>query len=212
MDEQLLRIIAWPSAVIIIVIAALFMFRGSIASLLQKHGVRYRGFELGPGGAGDQEQPGPIDTARAVEELLAEVDRNPIVQEGERLLQSVLRDKGITEPADAYPVLLRHTAGAYIALRFERTYNLIFGSQISLLRFLNGKRQTGSDEETLKEVFFKPVESTLGPHGIVFDNYVGWLEAVGLIVRDKETIRISDLGVSFLAYLTWQGLLEEKAG
>jgi hypothetical protein len=113
--------------------------------------------------------------------------------------------------AEAVPVLVRYLAGMQIAMGFEESYRLIWGSQLSLLTYLNSQPE-GQPAEALR--LFYTLASSQYPEaydGYSFESWVGFLKDHLLVREDGGRLRITVRGREFLAYLTRMGRTYAKA-
>ena len=119
-------------------------------------------------------------------------------------------DFDATETTD---ILIRNLAFAQAFAAAERTYRLIFGSQLSLLRALNvGGPKTDSEMQPFYERAKKKNPKFYGSYP--YEDWRNFLRGQSLIAHDEnlDVYGISRLGRSFLEWITSQGLSEEKAG
>src|SRR5438445_2734217 len=133
MNIEILQPLAYPVVVLILGGIALFVFKQPITRLLDRTN------KVGRGGLEAQ----PINqTTSAVEprtagaeELLREFD-NALVVEKEKLIKAELTKRNL--PAhEREQVLTRYLVASGIALKFEKSYSAIWGSQLWTLQRLN---------------------------------------------------------------------------
>ncbi len=192
----------WPTAVLIIAIAALFVFRQPIAGWLGRIG----GVKIGSlrvGAIATSPQVGDSPRTASTEELLRAFD-SVVMRNCEDKIRQDLADRGLGDQSDTVRVLIRHLAATQIALSLERIDRLIFGSQLMLLQFLNTLQ--GASHEQAKLIYGE-VAST---HSEFYDTYsyedwLGFLVGAGLISNDGDEISITQVGREFLSYLTLLG-------
>lgn len=99
-------------------------------------------------------------------------------------------------------MLIKHLAASIILLDFEQIHNLIFGSQIFLLKKLNEVAGQGKAREFLA-TYFGHVK-TLFPEqlgGWSLEQYFGFLIGRSLITIEADTFHITNLGVEYLAWV-----------
>lgn len=120
-------------------------------------------------------------------------------------------DFNTTETTD---ILIRNLAYNQAIAVAERTYRLIFGSQLLLLKFLNvgGQPKTDSEMRPFYERAKKKNPKFYGSYS--YEDWRKFLLDQSLITRDQghDAYWISASGRAFLTWLTSQGLNEEKAG
>jgi len=95
----------------------------------------------------------------------------------------------------------------YNAYFFERTFNIIFGSQIDLLEYLANKENKNEKWVNLFTFYYNFMMKTVPPR-VTFDQYLGFLESckfIKIMIKDNEKIvEISPYGSDFLFYLKSQ--------
>lgn len=95
----------------------------------------------------------------------------------------------------------------------EREYNTIFGSQIALLRKMNQNPEVGLARDEIEE-FFSNVYH-IHPDfykGIEVDTYLKFLFQSGVMQLKNDAYKITELGISFLTWVSETGLNENKYG
>jgi len=97
-----------------------------------------------------------------------------------------------------------HTYNAYF---FERTFNIIFGSQIDLLEYLADKEDKSEKSINLYTFYNSFMIKTIPPR-VIFDQYLDFLESckfIKIIIRENEKIvEITPHGLNFLSYIKSQ--------
>ena len=100
--------------------------------------------------------------------------------------------------------LLNYSIAIYIINYYEKIYNSIYGSQISILQQLNTYAYENND--TLKRFYNFAVERNPEFYdSYPFDEYLGFLYSFNLIIEEGGRVNITILGVDFLKYLTETG-------
>ena len=124
----------------------------------------------------------------------------------ERELHASLRRFDEKEWVD---VLIHVLARAQLEAAFERVYRVIFGSQIVLLRRLNGFGQISIEDA---KHMFEPLERQFPElykdYGLV--GWLGFLSSEKLISFNADMAEITELGRDFLLYLVARRLPENK--
>ncbi len=97
-----------------------------------------------------------------------------------------------------------HTYNAYF---FERTFNIIFGSQIDLLEYLADKEDKSEKYINLYTFYNSFMKKTIPPR-VTFDQYLDFLENgkfTKIIIEENEKIvEITSYGLNFLSYIQSQ--------
>ena len=97
-----------------------------------------------------------------------------------------------------------HTYNAYF---FERTFNIIFGSQIDLLEYLADKEDKSEKSINLYTFYNSFLIRTIPPR-VTFDQYLDFLESckfIKIIIKENEKIvELTSYGLNFLSYIQSQ--------
>jgi len=145
----------WPLAAVIIAV----VYKAEIRSLLPRlRKAGPTGVEFDPA---DAQKASAADVATATEpgklKEFPGIIRTPAIERVERQLHTALANVNVK--AEEKPdLLVRLLAQAQLEATFERTYNVIFGSQILLLRRLNERGRVTIDEA---REFFRAFENNL---------------------------------------------------
>ncbi len=147
------------------------------------------------------------------EALLRELD-SELIREQDGIVKSMLQNRcGLG--VEAVPVLVRYFAAVSIAYRFLDTYMRIYGSQLSLLEYMN---------ESQRVVAGEPIESLRTFYNLAavqypeiykddrFDRWLGFLKDSLLVREDGGRIRITIYGREFLSHLTKMGWTRYRVG
>lgn len=201
------RAIAWP----LMIVGIAYWFREQIKELLPRiRRAGPTGIEVDPAGqAGKQKAAEAETTVPGKLEEFPGIARTPAIQHVEqKLLTEVSKLEETQDKKIA--LLVRFLAQLQIEVAFERMHNVIFGSQILGLRRLNESGSATIDEarEFFNEHAAQPFPELYSDYS--FEQWIGYLLAVGLIVQNGNTIQITDLGRDFLIYLTAHRLTEQK--
>jgi len=206
--NEILKVVAWPVAVIGCFVFACIYFRKQMCALLDrttsvgKDGLR----ASPPTGQTTQE----LDKVRQAQQLV-EALTSPAIREREDLIRKELKERGLEEATETEKVLVRYLATTQLIVAFEELYRIIFGSQIFLLKAANENRAGGLSEAFVIEHFanaqryFAPTFDQWKP-----ENYVNFLLTSGLLIKTGSSFAISHLGVDFLEWITKIGAPERK--
>lgn len=200
----LLTSVAWPAAVIVIAV----IYKVDIQSLLPRlRKAGPTGVELDP--AEQQKkvsstavvQPGSVELKQ-----LPGVGRTPAIEQVEREIHVSLSKIDEENRTD---ILVRSLAESQLAATFERIYNVIFGSQITVLKRLNELGQVSIADA--KEFY----EQVAADHPDVysrfsFEAWLGFLISQGLVRTHDGFLQITELGREFLLYITVRRMPENK--
>jgi hypothetical protein len=203
-----IKAIAWPAVVVGCFVFACIYFRRQVSALLNRTtSIGREGLKASPPtGQATQE----IDKVRQAHELV-EALTSPVIREGEEAIRKELKDKGLEDNSETVKVLTRYLATTQLIVTFEELYRVIFGSQIFLLKAANENRAAGLHEQFVKD-HFSHVQTLFAP---AFDQwtaeaYVHFLLTSGLLLKESDVFRITDLGVDFLEWMIKIGAPEKK--
>lgn len=202
-----MEFLTWPAVVLVLGVVAIFVFRQPITRFLdraQKIGKSGIEATASAQASGVEVKPSPAD------ELLKAFDNALLVQR-EEFIRKELDRLRISTGTDRERVLIRLLAALSLVQAFERTYTLIWGSQISALQFLNSAG-------TVRAEFLRPGYDQAAARDpdlyrtYTFDQWLNFLQASVLVVRSGESVTISLEGREFLKYLLQQGYSLYKLG
>jgi len=143
--EEILKAITWPHVAFLIAVIFLFIFKKPLSNLIARiTSIDKEGVKAGPSPKTQREKT--ETTNEAVQQLLDKVGNSIVINEQEEIIKKELEEKGLLNETDGEKILIKHLAGTQLLLAFEKIYNLIFGSQITLLKKLNGYREGIRDD------------------------------------------------------------------
>lgn len=198
---DVIKQLVWP----LVVITLVYWFRSEIRVLIPKlkragpEGVEFESTE--------RQQAASVSPPGELKQLPG-ISRTPAIERVERVLRANINQQypHATEREDH---LTRFLAEAHLVAHFERTYRIIFGSQIDGLKILN---QRGDVPENEAREFFQQVQQkypeVYRTYG--YDDWLGFLLRRDLIERRNGNIVLTDIGRDFLLYMTTCGLFENK--
>lgn len=196
---NLINSFGWPHVSLIFALIFIFLFKKPIREFIGR--IKSVGKE---GLKTESTQIAQVEEKRkqAVEELMKFGDSN-VTNELENYIRQDLIKRGLDTDNDTAKVLIRHLAATQLALDFEQIYNIIFGSQIFLLRRLNEVAGSGLDYEFIKN-YFENVQD-LFPEQLsrwTLEQYLDFLFKRTLITVKDNNYHITIKGVDFLLWLT----------
>ena len=201
---KFLEIIAWPLSTLIIVIIVLIMFKKEIAEKIKTiKSVSKNGVLM------DQSQETKMVDYNSYEDLLGKND-SITVREQKDLITNDLEKRNLTKEHDeTIKVLVHQLAITQLKLQFERIYNIIFGSQIYLLKKLNENSKPKKDIDLYITNIIKEYDSL---NDWTNEEYLNFLFFNSLIIYDdkKEIYSITNIGHEFLLWLLNSGNNEDK--
>ncbi|HHT9135277.1 MAG TPA: hypothetical protein ACFYD2_10280 [Candidatus Avalokitesvara rifleensis] len=205
--EKIIEYFAWPFAFVLICLAALIILRNPLSNLIGRiRNISRNGIDI------TTPQSPQVKEGRmsAAEELMRAFD-SVVLLEQEKNIKEDIEKRGLVQDEEIKKVLIRVLAANQIELLCEKTYRMIYGSQIKILQHLNYKGVLGDTLENIKKFYDYAV--TAYPHhyqGDTFDRYIKFLADSFLIQIEGENVKITPFGIEFLGYLVKGGLLTEK--
>lgn len=147
---------------------------------------------------------------RAIEEMCNEVPNRAVFIVQEQKVKREFEEKGLDVTGDdVVKVLIKHLAGFQILHAAERVHGLIFGSQIILLKEIN---QWGGvvSSKYLSEYYEKLKKEKPEYEDSEETRYFAYLFSDNLIVREGDSVHITDFGKEFLLWITYAQKTENK--
>jgi len=203
---KLVEYLAWPLAVIVILLVLkkqiAHLIEKPISDLLEKLKIVTFGkntLEFDTGQAGVELKSTPIN-------IPVPVDTVGLQKEFEEYINRDLNAMNIGNLEDKVKTLVSHLAASQIKASYERVHSTIFGSQIDLLRSLNGAQEPAA--KTSLQLFYDHAVSRYKDFfkNYTLDQYVDYLVNMRLIVPQDDKYVISKFGKGYLIYLAENGL------
>ncbi len=164
------------------------------------------------------------DNTQAIEDNVdsksEENDTNPKLKEAEDLLSTISSQSLITyensirndleelktDKSKQIEILIKALASTQGKLYYQSIHNVIWGSQLSLLRYLNTSPK-GSSLEVLKVYYDLGAEKTPNMYtNYNFEQYLEYLIGNHLMEKQDNCYFITQLGIDYLSYLTFYGI------
>lgn len=201
---SILSILVWPVVAVVVALVVIFQFKKPLERLVDRISkITPKGVE-----ATAASQETAIEK-KGAEELLAQIERTPLLAEREDIIRRELDFRRIDSPAERERVLLRHLAAAYLYSYFTNCHQAIFGSQLSLLRDLNAsspmKKGTARTYYDLAVVMSPDFYD-----GSNFDQWLNFLAGRTLVRVDGDDLNITVAGREFLKFMIQEGLTFNK--
>jgi len=198
--EQIVGVIVWPIVVLVVAVVALFLFRAQIDAFIG------RTRKVGKGGIEtfESQPPQPTEGKKGVDEFFRSFD-SPLLIEAEQLLLKDIEGRKIERGADREKALVRALASTNIVLHFERVYSLLWASQLACLRYLNPRDQGTEVAEIVPFYNLAKADYPTWYENYSFDQWIGFLQAVNLVVERDSRVFITVAGREFLKYLVESG-------
>lgn len=206
--KEILEAIGWPHVFFLIAIIFIAVFRKRIGGLISRvTSIDKSGVKAEPVPEAQREK----DRTEAVQELLTAIGDSIVIRETENLIRNELTGKGLQTEGDTVTVLIKHLAASRILLGFEQIHNLIFGSQIFLLKKLNEVRGQGVTKYQVEAHFAHVQELFEGELGSwTLGEYLDFLLRTLLITNKGETYHLTNLGAEYLTWMIRNGRSENR--
>lgn len=205
---EILKAITWHHLVFVFGLVFIALFRQPLSELIRRiTKIGKEGVTASSVPEAQREKSDP----EAVQQLLDVIGNSIVITDIEGRIKSDLKDKGLQSDGDAVKVLIRHLAGTQLLLSFEQIHNLIFGSQIFLLKKLN--EVAGQGRPLIFVTDHIDHVKTLYPTELdswSYDQYLEFMYGRLLIVRHGEQIHITNLGVEYLTWIARNGRRENN--
>lgn len=124
-----------------------------------------------------------------------------------QISEDLLKNIDSVPEAKRVNLLILRLAEARVDSHFERTYRLIYSSQIKMLKYLNTVYEVNRDKA---QELFQSYHSYYDNE--IFESWLKFLKKTLLIQEINNSFQITEIGKDFLVYLTKYGLPEEKTG
>ena len=208
--KKVLDLIAWPPAILILGITAMFLFRQPLSRLIDRtRKIGKEGLDASPQ---HQEVKMPELKPPASDELQRLFDNALLVQR-ESVISAELERLSFRDMTEREKFLIRLLAAAAITQQFEQTYSQIWGSQISALQFLNSLGASGGNETVLRIWYDQAAARDPQVYqNYSFDQWLNFMVSWQLILRNNQVAVITIEGREFLKYLLHRGYTLYKAG
>jgi len=200
--------LGWPHFTFIFSVFFLLIFKSQISNFISRiSSIDKGGVKTSPVPEAQREK----EKTEAVQELLLAIGDSIVLRDVEGRVVADLQAKNLETESDTAKVLIKHFAASKILLEFEQIHNLIFGSQIFLLKKLNEVTGQGQNIETVKahfehvkDIFSKEFEEW------DFEKYMYFLEGRSLVTIDVNQYHITNLGVEYLTWIARNGRSENR--
>lgn len=213
---RIARTFIWPAGVIVFIA---LLFRGNIAKFIDEMvdlrllGGRARRESKPQGQPSDDKQPPLVDgePPNSSEPPPPPPNSTTISHSTDAMLVTNTEiEKAVAEAVRANNEQWANVVNWYAYnLHYERTYRLIFGTQINLLRYLT-TRPNGARAEDLAQFYTDHLRLVADPnYSFPLDGYLGWLQAGSQVIERSAdgNYLLTAVGRGFLNWLDAQRLL-----
>ena len=202
--------LGWPHFAFAFGIVCLLFFHVQLRALLDRiTSIDKTGIRTQPNPEIQREDPKKIEAAQ---ELLLAIGNTVVLQDIESRIRNELTTRQLSVEGETTKVLIKYLAAAQVGLEFEQIQNLIFGSQIYLLKKLN--QVTGQGQSfALIESHFEHVQKMFNDSFAdwTLEKYLHFLLERRLIVLLDSRYHITNLGKEYLVWMARTGRAENNA-
>ena len=194
--------------VVVLGIAFMAMFKVQISSVLSRlRAIDRQGVRIDPV---QQDAVVEKDPRLEAEKLIQELDSTLIREVEDNVTKEFTKRSLSGDPA--LRVAIRYASAFSIALDFERIYRLIWGSQLSLLSYLNTERQH-HPREALRPFYTLAASQYPEPYEhMSYDQWLAFLLDSVLLREDNGQLCITVKGCEFITHLAKLGYTLNKVG
>jgi len=207
---EIIAALGWPHFAFAFGVVFLLVFQAQLRALLGRiTSIDKTGIRTQPNPEIQREDPKKIEAAQ---ELLLAIGNTVVLQDIEGRIRNELTTRQLSVEGDTTKVLIKYLAAAQVGLEFEQIQNLIFGSQIYLLKKLNqvaGQGQSLALIESHFEHFQKMFNDSFADWTL--EKYLQFLFERRLIVLEDGRHHITNLGKEYLVWMARTGRAENNA-
>jgi hypothetical protein len=206
--EAIIKTLGWPHLTFLFAVFFVLLFRKPLLGLISRiTSIDKSGIKALQAPEAQREE----QKKESVQQLLLAIGDSIVLRDIEGRIKTDLSERGLDTNGDTIKVLIKHLAATKILLEFEQIHNLIFGSQIFLLKKLNEVAGQGKPMEFVESHFehMKGLFTEL-LGGWSLEQYLAFLSARSLITTHGNIFHITNLGVEYLTWMVRNGRGEEK--
>jgi len=206
--EEIIKAMGWPQLTFLFAVFFVLVFKKPLLGLISRiTSIDKSGIKASQTTEAQSEK----QKKESVQELLLAIGDSIVLQDIEGRIKADLKEKGLETEGDTIRVLIKHLAGTRMFLEFEQLHDIIFGSQIILLKKLNEAAGQGkpiefvaTHFENVKGLFAKQLSDWS------LEQYLAFLVRSSLITTKGKVTHITNLGVEYLIWMIRNGKREDK--
>ena len=206
--EEIIKSLSWSHLTFLFAVFFVLLFRKPLFGLISRiTSIDKSGIKASQTPEAQREE----QKKESVQELLLAIGDSIVLRDVEGRIKADLKGRGLETDGDTIKVLIKHLGAAKILLEFEQIHNLIFGSQIFLLKKLNEVAGQGKPREFVA-AHFEQIKSLfpklLGNWSL--EQYLAFLLSRSLITIEGNVFHITNLGVEYLTWMIRNGRREDN--
>jgi len=207
--EEIINALDWPHLVFLFAMLFILLFRKPLLGLISRiTSIDKSGIKALQAPEAQREE----QKKEAVQQLLLAIGDSIVLRDIESRIKVDLTKRGLETDGDTNKVLIKYLAASNILLEFEQIHNLIFGSQIFLLKKLNEVGGQGKPAEFVASHFEHVrglFSEQLGSWSL--EQYLSFLLGRSLITTKGNIFHITNLGVEYLIWMIRNGKGENNS-
>ena len=208
--SEIIAALGWPHFAFAFGLVVVLLFQKELRGLLGRvTSIDKTGIKTQPNPEAQREDPKKIEAAQ---ELMLAIGNTVVLQDIEGRIKNDLTTRQLSVEGETTKVLIKYLAASMVSLEFEQIQNLIFGSQIYLLKKLNevtGQGQTQAAVQShfdhVKKMFKESFEDWS------LNKYLQFLIARRLIIFQNDRYHVTNLGKEYLVWVARNGRSESNA-
>ena len=206
--EGIIKAIGWPHLAFLFAVFFVLLFRKPLFGLISRiTSIDKSGIKASQTPEAQREE----QKKESVQQLLLAIGDSIVLQDIEGRIRADFKEKGLETDGDTIKVLIKHLAGTRVLLEFEQIHNLIFGSQIFLLKKLNEVAGQGKPVEFVANHF----DHVKGLFPQLLDDwsleqYLAFLIGRLLVTTKGNIFHITNFGVDYLTWMIRNGKREDN--
>jgi len=205
---EIITAISWPHFTFLFAVLFIFLFRKPLSGLISRvTSVDKSGIKATQTPEAQRED----QKRESVQKLLLDIGNSIVLQDVEGRIRADMKERGLETDGDTIKVLIKHFAATQILLGFEQIHNMIFGSQIFLLKKLNEVAGQGQTSDFVAK-HFAHVKGLFPDYlgNWTLDQYLSFLLSRSLITTKGNVYHITNLGVEYLTWMIRNGRREDN--
>jgi hypothetical protein len=142
--EEIIKALGWPHLAFLFGVFFVLLFKRPLFGLISRvTSIDKSGIKASQTPEAQREE----QKKETVQQLLLAIGDSIVLQDIEARIKADFKAKGLETEGDTIKVLMKHLAATRVLLEFEQIHNLVFGSQIFLLKKLNEVAGQGKPAE-----------------------------------------------------------------
>ncbi len=204
----ILESIGWPIVTLLFAVFFVLIFRKPLLSLISRiTSIDRNGIKASQTPEAQRE----VQKKESIQKFLLSIGDSIVTQDLESRIMADLNEKGLEAESETPKIVIKWLAATMLLLEFEQIHNLIFGSQIHLLKKLNEVTGQGRSRDFVEAHFERAKELFADQLGKwTLDQYLYLLFSRLLITTKGDVFHITNMGVEYLTWIVRNGRREDN--